>query len=76
MRIPMIVRVPGLESATSHELVELRDVTATLLAFAGIDRPSNMDAKTLPGLPVSTDEPRDRIFGLLADGWYMTGRGS
>jgi arylsulfatase len=71
MRIPMIVRVPGLEPATSHELVELRDVTATLLAFAGIERPSNMDAQTLPGLSVSTDEPRDRIFGLLADGWMV-----
>ena len=71
MSIPLLVRVPGMEPTVSDELVELRDVTATMLAFAGVDRPENMDSRTLPGLPISTDEPRDRIYGLLTDGWMI-----
>jgi arylsulfatase len=71
MRIPLIVRVPGAKASASDALVELRDVTATMLAFAGVARPANMDSRTLPGLPISADGPRDRIFGLLTDGWMI-----
>jgi len=53
----------------------LRDITATMLRFAGVDVPSNMDSQTLPGLPVSDPVsdvgPRTRIFGLLTDGWMI-----
>ncbi len=71
MKIPMIVRMPGAEGAVSNELVELRDVTATMLRFAGVDVPANMDSQVLPELPVSDTAPRDRVFGLLTDGWMI-----
>ena len=76
MKIPLIVRVPGIgEGTVSSDLVELRDVTATMLRFAGVDVPANMDSQTLPGLPVSDPAsakgPRKRIFGLLTDGWMI-----
>ena len=71
MRIPLIVRVPGEQEKVSKELVELRDVTATMLQLAGVETPSNMDSQVLPELTITDAEPRDRVFGLLTNGWMI-----
>ena len=66
----MLARVPWSDtSAVVDDLVELRDVTATMLAFAGVELPAYMDAQPMPGLGLSEGRGRDRIFGMLADGW-------
>ncbi|MEX0926926.1 MAG: sulfatase-like hydrolase/transferase [Dehalococcoidia bacterium] len=70
IRVPLLVRLPDANSGTvSEDLVELRDVTATILQFAGIDLPDYMDARPLPGPGMPGEIGRDRIFGLLSDGW-------
>ena len=71
MKIPLIVRVPGQQSKVSKELVELRDITATMLHFAGVDVPFNMDSQILPDIAETDDKPRNRVFGLLTDGWMI-----
>ena len=66
-RVPMLVRRPGHGSRSVDEsLVSLEDVTATLLALAGVKRPGWYDSVPLPGL--GTDGPtRQRIFGFLSN---------
>ena len=68
--VPLLVRQPGgAAGASVDDLVELRDVTATMLWLAGVDRPDYMDARPLPGLGLADGPPRERIFGMLARGW-------
>ena len=68
--IPLLVRLPGARQGTvSDDLVELRDVTATMLRLAGCDLPAYMDSQPLPELGLSDQPPRDRIFGMLTKGW-------
>lgn len=68
--IPLLVRPPGgSQASVSDDLVELRDVTATMLGLAGCDLPSYMDSQPLPGLGLSPPPPRTRIFGALTKGW-------
>jgi arylsulfatase len=70
--VPMIVRQPGGPAGVvSEEVVSLGDVTATLLALAGIDRPSYYDSQTLPGLGLP-DPPRERVLGFVAGGLMNT----
>ena len=70
--IPMLVRLPGGPTGqSSDDLVELRDVTGTMLAAAGVTIPSHMDSTTLPGLGLSDAPPRDRIVGMLSNGWCI-----
>ena len=57
MRIPLVAQGPGIGSGTDHPgLVELRDVTASMLRIAGVEQPAHMDARPLPGL--GTDDGR------------------
>ncbi len=68
--IPLLVRPPGGADPTSvPDLVELRDVTATMLRLAGQDLPDYMDAQPLPGLGLTDQPSRQRIFGMLTKGW-------
>ena len=71
IRIPFVAMGPGVASGqVSDELVELRDVTATMLKWAGIEElPVWYDAIPLPGDGMPGDNGRDRIFGMLTDGW-------
>ncbi len=72
MRIPLLVRVPWASgSQVCEDLVELRDVTATMLRLAGLEVPHYMDSRPLPGLGLTDQPPRERIFGMLTDGWMV-----
>jgi arylsulfatase A-like enzyme len=79
MRIPLIVApAGGVEGSVDHgsvnqgalnqDLVELRDVTATILGYGGCEIPRHMDSRPLPGLGLTDLPPRQRIFGMLTDG--------
>lgn len=71
VRIPLVVRPPGgTDPVVRPEKVELRDITATILAYAGIEIPAHMDARPLPGLDHETAE-RDVLFGSLGTGWML-----
>jgi len=52
-----------------NELVELRDVTSTILTFAGEKIPSHMDSCPLPGIGITSGPTRERIYGMLGNGW-------
>ncbi len=65
--VPMLVRQPGDGGRrVDASLVSLADVTATLLAMAGVDRPVWYDSQPLPGLGVET-RARQRVFGFLGN---------
>jgi arylsulfatase A-like enzyme len=66
--IPLIVRVPGGAPGVQSGLVELTDVTATMLAFGGARAPQPQDARPLPGLGLAT-EARTMLFGFVSNGW-------
>ncbi len=55
-------------SSRCSDLVSLTDVTATLLAFAGVDLPEYMDSLPLPGLGLPTRQ-RDVLIGMLGGAW-------
>ncbi|MEE8362622.1 MAG: sulfatase-like hydrolase/transferase, partial [Dehalococcoidia bacterium] len=72
MHIPLLAQGPGVAAgASSNELVELTDVTATMLRVAGLSVPEHMDSQPLPGLGLPEGAPRDRVVGMLADGWML-----
>ncbi|CAN5385051.1 arylsulfatase [soil metagenome] len=74
IRVPLLVRLPGGRSAArSSDLVELHDITATVLAAAGLVVPSWMDSRPLPGLSLG-GETRTHITGFL-DGQAMVRSG-
>lgn len=57
---------------TNDEIVELRDITATILAYAGVERQPWMDAQPLPGLDHGAPRTaRDHLFGALPAGWML-----
>ncbi len=65
--VPMIVRRPaGADSGVSDALVELTDVTATILSAAGVDLPQHMDSRPLP---TDASEIRGHIVGVVRGGW-------
>jgi len=70
--IPLLVRLPGKDGGIScNELVEVKDITATLISLVGLGVPDHMDSTPLPDLGISNNCNRERIFGLLSDGWCV-----
>lgn len=70
MRVPMIVHGPGIPAGqVNSDLVELRDVTTTILAAADQEIPLHMDSRPLPEIGLTDEPARERIFGILSDGW-------
>jgi arylsulfatase A-like enzyme len=68
IHVPLIVRVPGVAAGVYEGLVELTDITATLLAFAGTKPPQPMDSRPLPAIGLDT-VPRSILFGFVSNGW-------
>jgi arylsulfatase A-like enzyme len=70
--IPLIVRPPeGTASKTNGDLVELTDVTATILAFASEEVPLRMDSIPLPNTGLPGSRGRERLIGFLNSGWMI-----
>ena len=70
--IPLLVRIPGKEgNILCDELVEVKDITATLISLVGLDVPEYMDSIPLPSLGLTESCNKERIFGLLSDGWCV-----
>lgn len=68
--VPMMAHVPWAEgSTTRNELVELTDVTATMLHFAGIEKPVYMNSQVMPGLGDDETTGREYIVGAVSGGW-------
>jgi arylsulfatase A-like enzyme len=68
IHIPLIVRAPGVAPGVHAGLVELTDITATLLAYGGATPPQPMDSRPLPGLGLPT-AARTMLFGFVSNGW-------
>ena len=65
IRVPLIIKLPGSISARSVEaLVSLTDVTATMMALAGVDRSDWDDSIVLPELDLPQTRSRDHVFGV------------
>ena len=72
IHVPMIVRIPGaVGGGIRDEVVTLSDVTATMLALAGVEVPHYMGSRPLPGLGLANDTPRDAIVGATQGGWWI-----
>jgi arylsulfatase A-like enzyme len=72
IHIPMVIQGPGLPvGQVSDDLVEVRDITTTMLAAAGMAIPQHMDSRPLPGLGLTDEPARERIYGMLSDGWMI-----
>ena len=70
IRVPMVLMGPGIDkNQTVNEMVELTDITSTILKWAGLSLPEWYDSEPLPGEGMPRQKGRDRIFGLLSDGW-------
>ena len=70
IRVPLVAMGPNIEKGQNNEdLVELTDITSTILKWADIEIPSNYDSLPLPGTDASNSDVRDRIFGMVSDGW-------
>jgi arylsulfatase len=71
IHVPLIVSGAGIQPAVSRELVELSDITATLLQFAGLDRPTYYDSIALPDLGLDRSPDREYSIGMLTGGWMI-----
>ncbi|MCZ6680747.1 MAG: sulfatase-like hydrolase/transferase [Candidatus Poribacteria bacterium] len=72
IKVPLLVHLPGVEgSKTCGDLVELGDVTSTLLHFGGCEIPGHMDSIPLPELGIRRETHREHIIGLVSGGWMF-----
>ena len=76
IHIPMIVRMPGgapsgLTAGENDQLVSLTDITATILAAAGVDVPAYMDSRPLPGLGLPDEAAHEGLIGATQGGWWI-----
>lgn len=70
MRVPMLAMGPNIKPGqTVDDLVEVTDVTSTMLSWGNIDIPKWYDSRPLPGNGMPGNSGRDNIFGFLTDGW-------
>ena len=63
LKVPLIIRFPNQESAGTRndDLVSLMDLGPSMLAMAGISKPSHMHGKVILGM--DKEEPRKYSFG-------------
>jgi arylsulfatase len=72
IHVPLIIQAPGMKDAeTCDDLVELLDVTATLLHYAGCPAPSQLDSTPLPGVGSPNERRREFLIGATSDGWMV-----
>ncbi len=67
-KVPLIVRLPGMENGQVHESpASIEDITATLLHFGGCEIPGYMDSRPLADLGIAGATARERVFGFVSD---------
>ena len=72
IHVPMIIHVPwATESHVYSDLVELGDVTATLLHLGGCQLPDYLDSIPLPALGIENRTERDYSIGMTSGGWMI-----
>ena len=72
IHVPLIMRLPQARGATRcKSLVELSDITSTMLHFGGCEIPGYMDSMPLPDLDIPNAAPRKRIVGMTSGGWML-----
>ncbi len=72
IHVPLIVTTPQeTEAKTWPDLVELGDVTATMLHLGSCPRPAYMDSRPLPHLDVPNQNTQRYIVGMVSDGWMI-----
>lgn len=69
VRVPLIIKAPGIPSGKSHSFVELVDLYPTLLDLSGFEIPERLQGKSLvPILQNPTMEVRDFAFSVTQGG--------
>jgi arylsulfatase A-like enzyme len=79
IRVPLIIKQPRAQTTRSVDsLVSLTDLTATILALAGVDRSGWGDSIVLPELGLPQIRSRDHLFGatefglmVIAEEWKL-----
>ena len=72
IHVPLLVRLPWTDqSQTCGDIVELGDVTATMLHFGGCEVPDYMDSIPLPELDIPHKNRRERVIGMVRGGWMI-----
>ncbi len=72
IHVPLIVRRPdATEAQTWDKVVTLGDVTATLLALAGVEKPAHMDSLALPQIGLPETQTRSHVVGMTSGGWML-----
>jgi arylsulfatase len=72
IHVPLIVKTPDMDEATTcTELVELGDVTATLLVLAGHELPGYLDSIPLPEPGIENRRHRPYSIGVTSGGWMI-----
>ncbi|RIK39717.1 MAG: hypothetical protein DCC55_17255 [Chloroflexi bacterium] len=72
IHVPLIVHEPDMSgAATCDDLVELLDITATLLHCAGCAAPAPLDSIPLPGVASPHERRRKFLVGATSDGWMV-----
>jgi arylsulfatase len=73
--VPLVVRHLGdgeaIAPAVRDDLVTLTDITATLLALAGLPVPAHFDSRPLPGVGIPDATGRDFMVGALSGAWLI-----
>ncbi|MFQ5425784.1 MAG: sulfatase, partial [Gaiellales bacterium] len=69
LRVPLIVRTPGVAAAVDDRIVSVADVAPTLLASLGLPVPRGLDGRDLAG---EIDAEAGVYFESL-QGWYLYG---
>jgi iduronate 2-sulfatase len=57
LRVPLIVRAPGIEAREQSSFVELVDLFPTLAGLAGLAIPEGLDGRDLAGLLLDDEQP-------------------
>lgn len=72
IHVPLLVHIPWMEkNKSSSELVELGDITSTILHFSGSEIPAHMDSIPLPELGISDRKNREYSIGMTSKGWMI-----
>ena len=72
VHVPLLAQGPGIDAGETYAgLVELGDVTATLVKLSGCEVPDYMDSIPLPALGLGDRRERPFSIGVTSSGWMI-----